>query len=449
MRTTMTTKNEILDLVAKYIKEKHANEAWKEGDWISYSGPQYDEKEYVAAVDTLLDEWLIFGPKAREFEKIFPAFLGKRLGTLVNSGSSANLLMLVAAKSKSLNLLQEGDKILTPVVCFPTTLNPIIQNGFIPVFVDVDLPSLNLNLDQTEELLKKDPSIKAFMFAHVLGNPPNMKRVMELVNKYNLLFFEDSCDALGGTYDGRLLGSFGIMSTCSLFPAHHCSGGEGGFVATDDINIQKVVTSLRDWGRGCFCNTKTPGNVTSGAACKNRHRNWLPGFPELTYDHRYVFEEIGYNLKPIEVQGALLLEQIKKLPLLDQARRDNHKSLYNIFSKYQDYFMLPVAEPNSDPCWFAFLLTVKDNKLFTKEEFVQFLESKKIQTRSYFSGNILAHPGYNHLYEGNDLKGEFPNAYKATKDSFFLGTFAGINEEKLKYISKCVNEFFFEKEYTI
>ena len=436
----MNIKEKILDLVEDKLGQK--NTVWTPGeDWVAYSGPVYDEKEYVAAIETLLDGWLIFGPKARKFELLFPPKLGKSLGTFVNSGSSANLLMLAAAKSNSLRLLKEGDKIATPIVCFPTTLNPIIQNGFIPVFVDVDLPSLNINLDQLEQKLKEDPKIKGLMFAHVLGNPPNMDKIMYLVNKYNLFLFEDSCDALGSTYDGQLLGSFGIMSTCSFFPAHHSCCMEGGFVATDDFNVQKVVTSLRDWGRACFCNSQKPGSVVDGTACGNRYRNWLPGFPELNYDHRYVFNEIGYNLKPVEIQGAIGLEQINKLPMLDRARRENHQDLIKIFEPYKEYFYLPLPEPKSDPCWFAFLLTVKDSAPFTRDEIVNYFESKKIQTRAYFSGNILAHPGYNHLYAGTDLIGDYPNAYTATKNSFFIGVYAGIKDKQLNYIQSVLSEF--------
>ena len=324
-------KKEILKLVFEYVSNDTKNKKWKRGeDWVSYSGPTFDEKEYLSAIETILGGWMIFGENAREFEKKFPKFLGMKHGSLTNSGSSANLLMMAAAKSKNLFNLPAGTKVITPVVCFPTTLNPIIQNGFNPVFVDVELPSLNLNLDEVEKILENDPSIRGIMFAHVLGNPPDMDRLMNIIKKYDLLFFEDACDALGSYYDGKKLGSFGDMSTCSFFPAHHMTMGEGGFVAMNRGNARKVVASIRGWVRACYCNTLKPGNVTGGTACGDRFRNWLPGLKDAVYDHRYVFDEIGYNLKPLDLQAAIGLQQLEKLPMLDEARRENFKKINKI-----------------------------------------------------------------------------------------------------------------------
>ena len=355
-----------------------------------------------------------------------------------NSGSSANLLMVSSTKSKRFPKgLKDGDKVITPVVCFPTTINPIIQNNLKPIFVDVDLPSLNLNLDQVESALERDPSIRGIMFAHVLGNPPDMDRLMALVKKYDLIFLEDACDALGSTYDGKKLGSFGHMSTCSFFPAHHMTMGEGGFIATDKVRIRTVLASMRDWGRACYCNTKKPGDVTCATACGQRFRNWLPKAPDVIYDHRYVFDEIGYNLKPIEVQAAMGLEQLKKLDWFDSARRENHKKLFEVFKPYEKYFHMPVATPKADPNWFAFLLTLREDAPFEKQDLVWHLEGDKIQTRSFFSGNILYHPGYEELASKYDnLKERFPVAHQVTKGSFFLGTFAGITDEKISYIKE-------------
>lgn len=447
MTTLADKKQQLLELVADYIKTKQSESNWDQSkDWVSYSGPNYDEKEYVAAISTLLDGWLIFGKNCRTFEEDFPQHLGKKYGSICNSGSSANLLMISSAKSRRTYRFKDGDKIITPIVCFPTTINPIIQNNLKPVFVDVTLPSLNLDLDAVERALQKDPKIKGITFAHVLGNPPDMDRLMYLVEKYNLIFFEDACDALGSTYDGKKLGSFGHISTCSFFPAHHMTMGEGGFVATDEERVRRVVASMRDWGRACYCNTNKPGNVTDGTACGNRFRNWLPGLKSAVYDHRYVFDEIGYNLKPLDLQAAMGLEQLKKLPSMDQARRDNFKRYMKIFSKYEEYFHLPVAMDKSDPCWFAYLLTIKDKAPFDKSKFVNFMEKNRIQTRSYFSGNVLTHPGYNHLAdEYGDMNVTFPVAQKVTLDSFFLGTFIGIDEEKMAYTEKVVDLFFQEE----
>ena len=429
---------------------EYINENRPQSDWVSYSGPILDDDEYTAALKVILEDWsknwLIFGKKAREFELEFPKYLGTKFGSYTNSGSSANLLAISSLTSKSGFNLPKGSKVLTPVVCFPTTLNPIIQSGLKPVFVDVTLPDLNLDLDQTEEILKNDPEIRAIVFAHVLGNPPDMDRVMRLTEQYDLVFIEDACDALGSFYDGEKLGSFGHISTCSFFPAHHMTTGEGGFVATNRSKLRKSIASLRDWGRACYCNTSKPGSVIDGTACGNRFKNWLVGMPDATYDHRYVFDEIGYNLKPLDIQAAIGLEQLKKLPFLEASRRKNFDKLQEIFKKYEDYFYLPKATEKSDPCWFAYLLTVKKDSPFTRQQFVDFMEENKIQTRSYFSGNILAHPGYNHLAdEYGDIQKEFPIATYSTINSFFLGTYAGINDEKMAYIGKIVDKFFEEK----
>jgi CDP-6-deoxy-D-xylo-4-hexulose-3-dehydrase len=440
-------RQQILDLVKEYIIEKREAEKWTPGeDWVSYSGPIFDEKEYTAAIDSLLGEWLIFGKKGREFELEFAQHLGKKAGVLTNSGSSANLLAVSALKSKKWFNLKEGAKFITPVVCFPTTINPLIQNGFVPVFVDVTLPDLNLDLDQVEKILDEDPDIRGIMFAHVLGNPPDMDRLMFLVKKYNLIFIEDACDALGSYYDGKRLGSFGTISTCSFFPAHHMTMGEGGFVATDSTVKRMVLASYRDWGRACYCNTAKPGSVTSGTACGNRFQEWLPGMKTTTFDHRYVFDEIGYNLKPLDLAAAMGLEQIKKLPMLDASRRKNFNRLKEIFAPYEDHFHLPEPTYKADPCWFGFLLTLRDGSSVRRQEFVDFMESKKIQTRSYFTGLVLAHPGYIHLAKPYGiLEKTFPVAAKVTHDSFFLGTFHGLSEEKLNYIDACVKEFFGRK----
>ena len=444
----MNELEKILQLVQEYADKNLLDKSWEPGDWVNYSGPHFTSDEFRAAVEAILGGWLVFGKKAREFEQTFPVHLGKNFGMLTNSGSSANLIMTQALTSKKSYMkkyhLPKGSKFITPVVCFPTTLNPIIQTGFEPVFVDVDLPSLNLNLDQVEKALEEDDSIRGIVFAHVLGNPPDMDRLMGLVEKYNLIFLEDSCDALGSFYDGKKLGSFGHMSSCSFYPAHHMTLGEGGFVATDDPRLRRTLASFRDWGRACYCNEEKPGDVTAGTACGNRFRPWLKnGKERINYDHRYVFDEIGFNLKPLEMQAAIGLEQLSKLEEMDSARRNNFAALEKIFSKYEDHFVLPKATEKADPNWFGYLLTVKDGAPFTREDFVRHLEENKVQTRSYFAGNCLYHPAYSeYAKKYDDLKAAFPNAYKATVGSFFLGTFIGITEDKLKYIEGVVDEFF-------
>lgn len=441
-----------LSAVIDVLEYDGKNDTWEKGkDWVSYSGPHFDPTEIANAVGTLLDGWYIFGKQARKFEQEFPKQLGQAYGVFVNSGSSANLLAFAALRSPNGFALPEGAGVITPVVCFPTTLNPIIQNGLKPVFVDVTMPDLNLNLDEVEKLLIADEgkTIRAITFAHVLGNPPDMDRLMYLVRKYDLIFVEDACDALGSTYRGTPLGSFGHISTCSFFPAHHMTTLEGGMVTTRTKRIWQVITSLRDWGRDCYCNTARPGSVVDGTACKNRFQKWLPGMPEVVYDHRYVFGEIGYNLKPLELQGAVGLAQLEKLPSMEAARRENFKRMNEIMDPWKQYFHMPEAAVVSDPCWFAYLLTVRADAPFTRDELVSHLESRKIQTRAYFSGLILAHPGYQELYHEYceehdicDLVAHFPVAAEVTTSSFFLGTYIGLTAEKLDYIEEVIDEFF-------
>ena len=441
---------QILNNTEKYINKKHSLKKWVPGkDWVQYSGPYFNSKEYKAAVQSLLTEWLIFGQKGREFEIEFAEHLGKEFGILTNSGSSANLLMVSALKSQRLKdhkklHLKPGAKFITPVVCFPTTINPLIQNGFKPVFVDVTLPNLHIDLDQVEELLKKDKKkeIKGIIFAHVLGNPPDMDRLLKLIDKYNLVFLEDSCDALGSSWDGKALGSFGDLSTCSFFPAHHMTMGEGGFVATNDPQVRMALASLRDWGRACYCNSNKPGCVIDGTACGMRFNSWFSGQKDIIFDHRYVFDEIGYNLKPLELQACMGLEQIKKLDEMHSKRKDNFKRLHEIFSKYPNLFHLPTYYDKADVSWFGFLITLKDNERFTKNQLVDHLEAAKIQTRSYFTGNALFHPAYADIAkEYKDPRNEFPNATKSTIDTFFMGVWPGMTEKQLDYIEETLHKF--------
>ena len=445
-----TKKEQILESVRQYVKELQESKTWTEGDsWVQYSGPYFDGDEYVAGIEALLDSWFILGEKGREFEKKFAPLLGKTDGVVVNSGSSANLLMVSLLKTKRGGNVPAGSKFITPVVCFPTTINPLIQNGYVPVFVDVELPNLNMNLDQVEKLLEEDinKEIKGIIFAHVLGNPPDMDRLMSIVEKYNLIFLEDCCDALGSTWDGKPLGSFGKISTCSFFPAHHMTMGEGGFVACSHPKYRMALASLRDWGRACYCNTIKPGNVICGTACGMRMNGWFPKYPGVVYDHRYVFEEIGYNLKPTEMQAAIGLKQIEKLDYMHAKRKENFASMLNIFKKYEQYFHLPYSLDKADTSWFGFLLTVKDGAPFKKNDLVDYLESAKIQTRSYFTGNALFHPAYADLEifsQYTDAANQFPVATKTTNDTFFLGVYPGITEDQMQYIGKMVDKFFNE-----
>ena len=432
---------EILKLVEEYINEKHSKKEWVAGrDLVQYAGPYFDSKEYVAAVKTLLSEWLVMGAESVRLETRLPKRFGKKLGTLTNSGSSANLLMMSALTSKRGMNLGKGTKVITPIAGFPTTINPILQLGFTPVFVDVELESLNLDLDQVEQACIDNPDAKVITFAHVLGNPPNMNRLMGIIEKYNLVLLEDCCDALGSTYDGKPLGSFGKMASCSFYPAHHITMGEGGFVACDDMETERILKSFRDWGRGCYCIGKQ--NQLECGMCGQRFNNWLPSLPEHVFDHKYVYEEIGYNLKPIELQSAMGFVQMMKLEEIGQIRKKNHAAIVDIFKPYEQYFHLPYATPNSDPDWFAVAITIKDGVDFTRADFCQYLESNLIQTRPYFAGNIMLQPAYEGIMDPEEVINKFPVARKVTTDTFFLGCSPVITDEQIVYIKEIVNKFF-------
>jgi CDP-6-deoxy-D-xylo-4-hexulose-3-dehydrase len=431
---------DILKLVDEYISKKHAEKTWVAGeDWVQYAGPYFTSAEYVAAVKTLLGEWLVLGAEAIKFERKFPKLFGKEYGLLTNSGSSANLLMMLALTSKRGLNLPEGTKVITPIAGFPTTINPILQVRFSPVFVDIELDTLNLNLDEVEQACRNNPDAKIITFAHVLGNPPNMHRLMGIVEKYNLILLEDCCDALGSTFDGKPLGSFGKMASCSFYPAHHITMGEGGFVAMNDTETERIVRSFREWGRGCYCVGKQ--NLLENGTCDCRFNNWLPALPNDIFDHKYVYEEIGYNLKPIELQASIGLIQMGKLEEIGIKRRENYKNLFTAFSKHEQYFHLHKAQPGADVDWFAFPVTVKDNAPFKRSDICKFFEANKIQTRPYFAGNIMLQPAYTHLADLKEIIEQYPVARKVTTDTFFLGTSPVINKEKTDYIETILDKF--------
>lgn len=431
---------EILKLVEEYIEKKHSEKTWTAGeDWVQYAGPYFSSREYTAAVKTLLGEWLVLGAEAIKFENRFPKLFGKKYGLLVNSGSSANLLMMSAMASKRGYNFPKGTKVITPIAGFPTTVAPIFQVGFTPVFVDIELKTLNLDLDQVEQACIDNPDAKIITFAHVLGNPPDMNRLMQIVEKYKLVLLEDCCDALGTTFEGKPLGSFGEMASCSFYPAHHITMGEGGFVAVNTMENERIVRSFREWGRGCYCVGKQ--NLLENGACKCRFNNWLPSLPNEIFDHKYVYEEIGYNVKPIELQASIGLIQMEKLEEIGIKRRENYKNLFAAFSKHEKYFHLHEAQPGADVDWFAFPVTVADDAPFKRSDICQFLESHKIQTRPYFAGNIMLQPAYMHLVDPKEVIKKYPVARKVTTDTFFLGTSPVINKEKTDYIETILDKF--------
>ena len=434
---------EILDQVGEFVRAKKTK--WEAGkDLVQYAGPYIDEEEYKAVVRTMLEGWLVLGKEGGLFERRFPKKLGKYLGVLTNSGSSANLLMMLALTSKRGLNLPKGTKVITPIAGFPATLSPAIQVGFEPIFVDIELETLNLDLDQVEKACQEHPDAKIITFAHVLGNPPNMDRLMEIIEKYDLILLEDCCDGLGTTYDGKLLGSFGKMASCSFYPAHHITMGEGGFVACNDRETERILRSFRDWGRGCFCAGKA--NALRDGSCGCRFNNWMPSLPDEVFDHKYIYEEIGYNLKPTELQAAMGNAQLGKLEEIGVLRRRNHAAVVDIFKQYEDKFILPKAQDKSDPDWFAVALTVKDGAGFSRTEFCEYLEDNLIQTRPYFAGNIMLQPAYSHLIDAEKVINDFPIARKVTTDTFFLGCSPVITLEQIAYIKTIVDKFFTDEQ---
>jgi CDP-4-dehydro-6-deoxyglucose reductase, E1 len=434
---------EILDQVGEFVRAKKTK--WEAGkDLVQYAGPYIDEKEHQAVVRTMLEGWLVLGKEGGLFERRFPKKLGKYLGVLTNSGSSANLLMMLALTSKRGLNLPKGTKVITPIAGFPATLSPAIQVGFEPIFVDIELETLNLDLDQVEKVCQEHPDAKIITFAHVLGNPPNMDRLMEIVEKYDLILLEDCCDGLGTTYDGKLLGSFGKMASCSFYPAHHITMGEGGFVACNDRETERILRSFRDWGRGCYCAGKA--NALRDGSCGCRFNNWMPSLPDEVFDHKYIYEEIGYNLKPTELQAAMGNAQLGKLEEIGVLRRRNHAAVVDIFKQYEDKFILPKAQDKSDPDWFAVALTVKDGAGFSRTEFCEYLEDNLIQTRPYFAGNIMLQPAYSHLIDAEKVINDFPVARKVTTDTFFLGCSPVITLEQIAYIKTIVDKFFTDEQ---
>lgn len=429
----------ILKSIDEFIKNKLKKE-WIPGhDFVQYAGPYFDSEEYIAAIEALLNGWLVLGQNGIKFENTFSKLFNKNFGILTNSGSSSNLIMMSALTSKRLYNFPKDTKVITPIAGFPTTLNPIFQVGFKPEFVDIDLDTLNLNLDQVEQ--KAKDGCKIITFAHVLGNPPNMDRLMEIVKKYNLILLEDCCDALGSTYNGLPLGCFGEMASCSFYPAHHITMGEGGFIACNSYEQEIVIRSFREWGRGCFC-VGQKANLLKNGCCGKRFSNWLPSLPDEVFDHKYVYDEIGYNLKPIDLQAAIGLVQIKKLPKIIEIRKLNHKKLFDIFSKYEDFFILPKATSNSDPSWFAFAVTIKDNDKFKRKDIVNYFENNKIQTRPYFAGSIMLQPAYEGIMDYSSIIQNYPNARKVTTDTFFIGTSPVITDQQITYIEHVLNRFF-------
>lgn len=424
---------EIFNKVKEYYLLTHQKNEFVPGkSKIPYSGRVYDEKEMISLVDSALDFWLTAGKFAKQFERNFADFLGVKYCLLTNSGSSANLLAISALTSPKLGKkqLKPGDEVITVAAAFPTTVNPIIQNNLIPVFVDVNLGTYNIQYDKIEDAISD--RTKAIFVAHTMGNPFNLDTVMGIAKKYNLWVIEDNCDALGSKYNGKFTGTFGHIATFSFYPPHHITMGEGGALVTDDIQLKKLIESFRDWGRDCWCE---PGCDNS---CGKRFEMQLGELP-YGYDHKYTYSHIGYNLKVTDMQAAVGVEQLKKLPSFIQARKKNFELLYDGLKKYEKYFILPETEPGADPSWFGFILTVREDAGFNRDDIVKHLEKNTIATRMLFAGNIIRHPSFKDVeYQ---ISGNLLNTDRIMNDTFWIGVYPGLTGEMTAYMVKIFDDF--------
>ena len=432
-------RKEILGAVEAYYHTYKKNEKqFQPGDRITYAAHVFDEKEMCALVDAALDFWLTTGRYAAQFEQEFAKWLGVKYASLVNSGSSANLIAFSALTAPELGDRQilPGDEVISVAAGFPTTINPIIQYGAIPVFVDVTIPQYNIDVTKLETARSK--KTKAVMIAHTLGNPFDIKAVKDFCETYGLWLIEDNCDALGSTYmiDGeiKLTGTIGDIGTSSFYPPHHMTMGEGGCVYTNDPLLHRLINSYRDWGRDCMC-ASGQDNV-----CQHRFDGQYGELPK-GYDHKYVYSHFGYNLKVTDMQAAIGCEQLKKLPYFVERRRHNWNRLYNALECMQEKLILPEAAPNSNPSWFGFMMTVQNG--IDREQVVRYVEQKGVQTRMLFSGNLIRQPCFNQMREtgyGYRVVGDLRETDRIMKDTFWVGVYPDMTDEMIDYMAKVICE---------
>lgn len=426
-------RNKILELTKEYYKEKFDNTEFIPcKSRINYAGRVFDENELVNLVDASLDFWLTEGRFSEQFAEKISDFLGIQNVLLVNSGSSANLIAFSALTSEKLGdrRLRPDDEVISVAAGFPATVTPIIQNNCVPVFVDVDIPTYNINI----EMMKKavTTKTKCIFIAHTLGNPFNIDAVMKVAEENNLWVIEDNCDAFGSKYNGKYTGTFGDISTISFYPAHHITTGEGGAVCTNNEQLAKIIKSFRDWGRDCYC----VGGENN--TCGKRFSQSFGSLP-TGYDHKYVYTEIGYNLKMTDLQAAVGATQIEKLQEFCEKRKANYHELKRIFMKYEAYFILPEATENSDPAWFSFIVTVKESAPFNRDDITKYLNENLIETRNLFAGNMVRQPAF--INKNFKVAEHLENSDCIMNNTFFLGTYPGNNSEKLNYIEKSLDSF--------
>ena len=441
-------RDKVKEAAREYYKEVYANK--REFDYIPPSGKLLGEEELLNMIDASLDMWLTTGRFNQKFEKEFAEYLGVKYALSVNSGSSANLLALTALTSPKLGAkrLKKGDEVIAVASGFPTTINPILQNGLIPVFVDCEIGTYNIDAEKIEEAIT--PKTKAIFLAHTLGNSYDLDKITELAQKYDLWVIEDSCDALGGEYKGKKLGTVGNIGTFSFYPAHHLTMGEGGAVVTNDPKLHKIILSFRDWGRDCCC---PPGR---DGVCQKRFTQQLGNLP-YGYDHKYTYSHIGYNLKITDWQAALGCSQIKKLDNFLEIRRKNAEMLTEKLQDLKDYLILPIIKDGVKSSWFGYLISVKENAPFTKQEMVEYLENNGVGTRQLFAGNILRQPMFTDNYEiqfrirnsdllnSGDLNdfwySKLPNTEFIMNNTFWVGVFPALWEKEMTKISDTIHNF--------
>jgi len=433
MKSDKELRKEILNLTKEYYKTKFSNQTFFPGNTkVNYAGRSFDENELVNLVDSSLDFWLTEGRYSESFSEKIAEFLGVENVLLTNSGSSANLLAFSALTSEKLgeSRLKPGDEVISVAAGFPATVTPIIQYNMVPVFVDVELPTYNIDI----EMLKKAISSKTrcIFIAHTLGNPFNLDAVMKIANQHNLWVIEDNCDAFGSKYNGKYTGTFGHLSTISFYPAHHITTGEGGAIITNDSKLANIVRAFRDWGRDCYC----AGGENN--TCGKRFTQKFGDLP-VGYDHKYVYSEVGYNLKMTDMQAAIGLAQMDKLHGFCEKRKENFKNHYSIFSKYSQFFILPMATEGSDPAWFSFIITLKKDTPFSRDEFTGFLNENLIETRNLFAGNIVKQPAF--IHRPYRIAENLNNTDFIMNNTFFMGTFPGLDKDRFDYIESIVSKF--------
>ena len=437
--TPQELKQEILEKTKEYYRLVHEpvqRAKFEPGkSRVNYAGRVFDEHEMVNLVDSSLDFWLTYGTYSKKFEKEFAKMLGVKWAFLVNSGSSANLLAFFALTSPLLKerRIKKGDEVITVAAGFPTTVAPIVQYGAVPVFVDMELEYFNI--DHTKLELALSPKTKAVMVAHTLGNPFNIKTVKEFCDKHDLWLIEDNCDALGSLYDGKPTGTWGDIGTSSFYPPHHMTMGEGGATYTNNPLLKKIMLSMRDWGRDCWCESGVDNT------CGRRFSQKFGELP-LGYDHKYVYSHFGFNLKASDMQAAVGCAQIEKFPSFVWRRRQNFKKLYDSLKDIKELILVK-TQPHSEPSWFGFMMTIADGVKFSRNELSEHLEKVGVQTRNLFAGNMIKHPLFAELKFGVDYKisGELKNTDKIMNDSFWVGVYPGMSDEKIEYTIKTIREF--------